>query len=534
MIPNFHGGASGGELSKDSETYQVLKENRVPNANKIIKQLPLYWGPQPFTSGPVYVGAIICFLFVLGLFLVKGPEKWWLLAATVLSVMLAWGKNFMPLTDFFLDYVPGYNKFRTVSMTLVIAEMTMPLLGFLALKKIFNDELSIAEFRKGLKWALGITGGLALLFALIPGIAGDFSSPADAQLPQWLIDPFRADRRTLLKSDSIRSLIFILLAAGTLWAFVEKKIKLNLAILALGVFILVDMWPVNRRYLNNNNFVSKREVDVPFKPARADQEILKDQDPDYRVLNLSVSTFNDASTSYFHKSIGGYHGAKMCRYQELIDYQIQGELRELTGGLGKVHSQEGVDSLFRQLGVLNMLNTRYVIFSGDRAPLYNSEAFGNVWFARNFKLVKNSDEEMQLLGQINPRETALVDKRFESLLQDINPGKDSLASVQMVNYAPNHLEYQFKGDNDQLVVFSEIYYPKGWNAYLDGEKTDYFRTNYVLRGMIVPGGEHKIEFKFEPDSYTTGNNISLASSLILLLALSGIVFFEVKKSKRKV
>ena len=533
MIPNFMGGASGGELSKGSETYQVLKKNRVPNANNIIKQLPLYWGPQPFTSGPVYVGAIVCFLFVLGLSLVKGPEKWWLLTATVLSVLLSWGKNFMPLTDFFLDYIPGYNKFRTVSMTLVIAELTIPLLGFLALKKIFNGEISKEEFRKALKWALGITGGFALLFSLIPGIAGDFSSAADAQLPQWLIEPLHADRKALLRSDSIRSLIFILLAAGTLWAFVEKKIKINLAILALGVLVLVDMWPVNRRYLNNDNFVNKREVDVPFKPTRADQEILKDKDPDYRVLNLSVSTFNDASTSYFHHSIGGYHGAKMRRYQELIDYQIQGELQEMSEGLSNVSNQEGVDSLFSQLGVLNMLNTRYIIFSGERAPLYNSKAFGNAWFAKNLNRVKNSDEEMALLGQINLRETALVDERFESLVKNFTPGKDSLASIKLIKYAPNHLVYQSKGNRDQIAVFSEIYYPKGWNAYVDGKKTDYFRTNYVLRGMIIPGGEHKVEFKFEPKSYITGNKISLASSLILLLALFGIVFIEIKKSKRK-
>ena len=503
LIPNFHGGASQGALTTDSETYQAIK--RAPNAKQLIKQLPLYWGAQPFTSGPTYAGSIVIFLFVLGLLFVKAEMRIWLLLATILSIMLAWGKNFMPLTDLFSDYFPGYNKFRAVSMILVIAEFTLPLLGFVALNKFLTTDKSENEKKKPLQLAFYIVGGLTILFALMPSLFFDFVGGQDENLEKngWPINALQSDREGLLSADAWRSFIFIALTFGALWMFLKNKLKSKYVILIVGVLVMADMWTVNKRYLNDDHFVRKSKVERPYQATSADQQILRDTDPNFRVYNQSVSTFNDASTSYFHKSIGGYHGAKLKRYQELIENHIAKGNR----------------------AVLNMLNTKYFITPKGQAQ-QNPAAMGNAWFVNTVNIVANADAEIAALNGFNPATTAIVDTRFSE--QIINDLDNTNASIFLTEYKPNYLKYNSNSTIDGIAIFSEIYYDKGWNAYVDGELSPHFRANYVLRGMQIPKGNHSIEFKFEPSTYKTGETISLASSIILLLLLSFVSFKEIK------
>lgn len=533
LIPNFKGGASGGSLTENSETYQLYEQAQGKiQAKKAIKQLPLYWGTQPMTSGPVYAGAIICFLFVLGLFLVKGPVKWWLLAVTVLSILLSWGKNFMILTDLFLDYFPGYNKFRTVSMTLVIAEFAIPLLGILGLAKVFDGEVDKLQFKKSMLWALGITGGLSLFFALFSGVFS-FQAASDSNYPQVLVDALKVDRQMLLRNDAFRSLVFILIAAGLVWLGYAKKIRTQYVYPVLIILLLLDMWPVNKRYLNNDNFATAKAMQQEFTPTKADQFILKDKDPNFRVLNLTVSTFNDATTSYFHKSIGGYHGAKMKRYQELIDFHLFTEMQAIIKNLQQPNQTDFYGAVSGQ-PVLNMLNTKYIIISPENFPIYNSGALGSVWFVNSTKLVDNADQEIAALGSFNPKEEAIVDKRFATLIQPQTSEIDTTATIKLNVYKPNYLKYSSKSNTPRVAVFSEIYYPKGWNATIDGKPADYFRANYVLRAMVVPQGVHEIEWRFEPKAYKIGNTVSYASSFILLFLCLGLFIQWIQKERKGV
>ncbi len=521
LIPNFNGGSSQGALTESSNVYKALKENNIDNsqAQNVIKALPLYWGTQPGVAGPVYAGAIIIFLFIFALFIVDNKYKWWLLSATILSVLLAWGKNFMPFTDFFLNYVPGYNKFRAVSMTLVMAELCIPLLAILGLQKAFSGETDKKKLIKYFYYSIGITGGISLFFAIAGSSLFNFVSPADEQyksyFPDWLISALRLDRAALLSSDSFRSLAFILLAGAAVWAMINQKIKKPVFYSALILLILVDMWTVNRRYLNSESFVRKSIDAVPFQPTVADQIIMKDNDPDFRVYNQAVGNpFADASTSYFHKSLGGYHGAKLRRYQELIDH----------------HLSKG------NMSVFNMLNTKYFIApdqkGGQPQVQINMQALGNAWFVNNAHMVNNADEEINALTDFVPTETAVYDKRFEDQVKGHIISKDSLATITLTEYKPNHLTYTYETGKEQLAVFSEIYYAKGWNAYIDGKVSPYFRANYVLRAMIVPAGKHTIEFRFEPKVYFTGEKIAFASSMLLvLLAIGSVGFMVFGKSK---
>ena len=473
LIPNFHGGASQGELTTESETYQAIKST--PNAKQLIKQLPLYWGDQPLTSGPTYAGAIVIFLFVLGLFFVKSEMRIWLVMATIMSIMLAWGKNFMGLTELFLDYFPGYNKFRAVSMILVIAEFTIPLLGFVALNKFLSSDKLENEKEKTLKLAFYIVGGITLLFALIPSLFFDFVGGQDASLEKngWPIDALQSDRAGLLSADAWRSFIFIALTFGTLWLFLKNQLQSKYVIFIVGVLVLADMWTVNKRYLNNDNFASKRKVEKPYQTSQADQQILNDKDPNFRVFNQTVSTFNDASTSYFHKSIGGYHGAKLKRYQELIEN----------------HIAKG------NMAVLNMLNTKYFISQQGQVQ-QNPGAMGNAWFVNNVNIVANADAEIAALNGFNPDSTAIVDVRFsEQIIDNLD---NSNTAINLEEYKPNYLKYASSSTKDGIAIFSEIFYDKGWNAYIDGKLKAHFRANYVLRGMQIPAGNHLVEFKFEP------------------------------------
>jgi hypothetical protein len=499
LIPNFMGGSSSESLGKSSDTYKVLKENNVPNPEKMIKGLPMYWGPQGSTEAPVYAGAILCFLFILGLFLVKGKYKWWLLSATILSLFLAWGKNMMWFTNLFLDYMPGYDKFRAVSMTLVIAELCIPLLGLLALKNIFSNDIAKEVKLKALKYSLGII----VIFGFMGGMFFDFVSVNDAEMktggyPDWFISAIQSDRQGLLLADSFRSFIFIALTIAALWLYSINKIKnRNIVFFTLGVLILADMWAIDKRYVNSDNFTSKSKITAEFAKSKCDEIILSDNSKDYRVLNLN-NPFNDAITSYYHNSVGGYHGAKMKRYQELIENSIAVEMQRVT----KSFSSKSVDSALtialKRIPVLNMLNTKYFIYDPESAPLKNPNAMGNAWFVDNYKLVANADSEIAALKNFDPSITAVVDKRFESSVSTYKNAKDTASSISLTAYQPNNLVYESKTSKDQLAVFSEIYYDKGWNAYIDGKLTPYFRTNYVLRGMVVPAGSHKIEWKFEP------------------------------------
>ena len=524
LIPNFYGGASQGELTTDSETYQAIK--RAPNAKQLIKQLPLYWGTQPFTSGPTYAGSIVIFLFIFGLLFVKSEMRVWILLATIMSIMLAWGKNFMPLTDLFLDYFPGYNKFRAVSMILVVAEFTLPLLGFVALNKFLleKDEdyetySKVKDVRaqkvshvavkskklRSLNLAFYIVGGLSLIFALMPSLFFDFVGGQDANLAKngWPIDALQADRAGLLSADAWRSFTFITLTFGAMWMFLKNKISSKYVILIVGVLVLADMWTVNKRYLNDDNFARKSKVQVPYKATAADQQILRDTDPNFRVFNQSVSTFNDASTSYFHKSIGGYHGAKLKRYQELIEN----------------HISKG------NMAVLNMLNTKYFITPKGQAQ-QNPGAKGNAWFVNEINIVANADAEIAALDGFKPSNTAIVDTIFSEQIID---GLDNIASsIVLTEYKPNYLKYNSNSTNDGIAIFSEIYYDKGWNAYVNGELKPHFRANYVLRGMKIPAGNHVVEFKFEPAVYHVSEQIALASSVVLLLLLAFVSVKELK------
>jgi hypothetical protein len=490
----------------------------------------MYHGTQPFTSGPVYVGAIIVFLFVLGLFVVRGVYKWWLLAATIVSILLSWGGNFMSLTSFLLDHLPLYNKFRAPSMTLVIAQITMPLLGFIALNQILTNKVEKKVWLNGLKWSAIVTGGISLIFAILPGIAGDFSNPADtARFPDWLIDSVISDRQSLLRTDAFRSFIFIALAAAAMYMWNIKKIKTNFFIGALGLLILIDLWAVDKRYLNNDNFVSKREAANPFPEMPVDKAILQDNDLYYRVLPLQ-NPFQDARASYYHKSVGGYSAAKLRRYQEMIDYHFTPEMQQMISGL---NSGAQPDSVFGQLPAINMLNTKYIIYDLNGAPLPNPNALGNAWFVNDFKIVDNADEEIEALKGFNPENEAVIDKRFAEMVSGKKFKKDESGNIVLTEYKPNYLKYNAKAASEQLAVFSEIYYENGWDAYIDGQKVPHFRVDYILRGLVLPAGEHTVEFKFHPKSFYTGNKISLASSLLLLLAIAGYAFGEYRKKSKK-
>jgi len=530
LIPNFKGGSSLTNPGENSESFKNMQQKGLQNVKQNIRGVSMYHGNQPFTQGPVYVGAIIVFLFVLGLFVVHGVYKWWLIVATVVSIMLSWGGNFMSLTGFLLDYLPLYNKFRAPAMTLVIAQITMPLLGFMALNNILTEKLEKKDWLNGLKWAAIITGGISLLFAILPGIAGDFSNASDtARFPDWLIDSVISDRKSLLRMDAFRSFVFIALAAGSLYLWNLKKIKTNFFIGALGLLILVDLWAVDKRYLNNDNFVSKREAANPFPEMPVDKAILQDKDLYYRVLPLQ-DPFQDARASYYHKNVGGYSAAKLRRYQEMIDNHFVPEMQEMIKGL---QAGKRPDSVLSLLPAINMMNTKYIIYDLNSAPLQNPYAMGNAWFVNDVKIVANADEEMAALKNMDPANIATIDKRFAENINGKKFQKDETGNIVLTEYKPNYLKYSAKASSEQLAVFSEIYYEKGWNAYIDGEKAPHFRVDYILRGLVLPAGEHTVEFKFHPKSFYMGNQVSLASSLLLILAIAGYALSEFRKKSKK-
>jgi len=514
LIPDIRGGGMNYELGKSSATYEALVANGAgAQAASFVKNAPTYWGDLPISSGTDYIGAIAVFLFVFGLFLVKGDLKWWLLIVAALGLMLSWGKHFMGLTEFFFNHVPGYNKFRSVTTIITMATFAIPLLAILALKQIMESQKDATGALKKLKYAFYITGGICLLFALVPSLAGDFSGKADEQFKQydWLVTALRDDRESMLRSSAFRSLFFISVAFGTLWFYLKKRIKMEYVLYILIFFTLVDMWMVDKKYMNNDQFVSRSKSDKPFEPTNADLQIMQDTSLSYRVFNTTMNPTTDAVTSYFHKSIGGYHGAKLKRYQELIENQI---------AKNNMH-------------VLNMLNTKYFLVRAKDAPepqaQMNPGALGNAWFVREIKWVPNADSEMNALSDFDPARTAIIDKRFEGELSGFAFSPDSSATIKLTSYAPNGLVYESNASSKQLAVFSEIYYEDGWNAFVDKNPAPHFRVNYLLRGMVVPAGKHTIEFKFEPKHYYATLSISTAGSVIATLIILGYIIFSLRK-----
>jgi len=539
LIPNAKGGATGYLKANSSALQKADAQYR-----STVGSFDHYWGDQPFTSGPVYVGAFVFFLFFLGLFILQGRFKWYLFGAIILSVMLAWGNNYMGLTEFFMDYIPGYNKFRTVSMTLVIAELCIPLIAFLALDQFLkNPETFKMKFKKILI-PLAIVEGFLLLFYLFPdGFFNFIKEDEYGYFNEFLkngatavqVNDFKANlvdvRVYIFKSDVIRSFFIILAGVGLMMLYAFGKMKKNLFIPAVIVLILIDLFPINKRYLNNDNFVRKSKVEKPFQLSNADQSILKDTDPDYRVLNLSVNIFNDASTSYFHKSIGGYHGAKLQRYQELISHHLEFEIQKLQQAFTETATQASIQNTLAGLPVINMLNTKYVIVNPNAAAIQNQSNFGHAWFVEDVIYVENSDEEIQLLKEVDPKLTAIVDVEFKDLIASEKYGNTPGANIQLSEYQPNYLNYTSDSKTEQLAIFSEIYYENGWNAYLNGEKTPHFRVNYTLRGMIIPPGKNTIEFRFEPEAYYRSSAVMLAGSILLILAMLGYIAIEYSKRR---
>lgn len=518
LVPNFKGGPSTGSLPENSETYQYFKQTQGEQyARQVSRYLPLYWGTQPSTAGPVYVGAVVLFLFVFGFLMIRSRLRWWLLTVIILAIMLSWGRNFMVLSELFIDYFPGYNKFRTVAMILVMAEFAIPLLAFLALNEIIMNQPKKKEFMKALKLSLYIVGGLALFFLVFAGMFS-FTGPGDqryiSQGPNPFMDALMADRQTLFRKDALRSLIFILLTGGLLYAWYLKKIKEPVFFAALALLILTDMWPVDKRYVNNEDFGSERNIQEGFQPLAADQQIMQDPDPHFRVLDLSTDPFNSARASYFHKSLGGYHGAKMQRYQEIISHHI---------------ARNNMD-------VLDMLNTKYFIVNIQDGPPQarrNPYALGNAWLVNSYRIVENANEELEALNDFDPATEAIIDKRFESYVSGKSFVPDSGDQISLTSYHPNRLSYSTRAGSEQLAVFSEIYYEKGWKSFVDGEEVPHFRVNYILRGMILPAGEHTIEFRFEPRSYYIGKKIATASTYLLFLMLFGAAGWEIRLRTRQ-
>lgn len=533
LIPDFMGGASTGKLSLKSETAGHLKNLGVPDGQikQIVTQLPLYRGTQPGTSGPVYLGAIVIFLFVLSFFVVDKKLKWWLVPMIILTMMLSWGKNFMPLTDFFIDYVPMYNKFRAVSMTLFATGFGIALLAFMAMKEVYEGNISKEKLTKSITVSALITGGVCLVFALVPSLAGSFVSPQDAQFQgdyAFLKDTLPLDRQSLLRSDAFRSLVFIILGAFVLWSFVKGFLKKNVSIALLAFFILIDLFPVAKRYLNDDNFESKRPTQLVQKTP-ADEAILQDKSQ-FRILDATVDIFNDATPSYFHKNIGGYHAAKLRRYQELINMQLTGEIGKLFGAFGSATTAESITPVFDSLRVMNMLNMKYVIYNKQAPPLVNPYHNGNAWFVNNIRIAQDANEEMKLLGEIDTRHELVIDKSLASALPSkVTP--DSTAKISLKSYAPNHLIYSVDTKTDQVAVFSEIYYDKGWKATIDGKEVPYTRVNYLLRAMPLKAGSYDVEFRFAPGSYSTGNLLALISSVLLIIGLATYLFLFFRKKK---
>ncbi len=554
LIPSFKGYSS---TMATGESKTALADVN-PQFKDNIAQQPQYWGNQPFTTA-TYAGAIIVFLFVLGLFIVDGTIKWAVVIGTVFFMMLAWGKNFMGLTSFMLDHFPGYNKFRAVSTCLIIVEFTLPLLAILALDKLiktkdfFTQKLQLplvlteVSMDKLFYLAFALTGGVSLVFYFMPTLTEFFADGEydrllaqiaqtnGAELARNFLDNIELSRIALFKADALRSFFFITVAAAILYMYAKQIIKSEVVVaIAIGLFILIDMWPIDKRSLNDKLFVSKAENRIAFEEQPANTFILKDKDPNFRVLNVGVSTFNDASTSYYHKSIGGYHGAKLKRYQELIDTRLGDNIQGLIKVLQGSTTDSAIKNAFAQQQVLNMLNMRYLIYNAQAAPLTNPSALGNAWFVSSIKNVANANEALDAMANFNAKQTAIVEAKFAKELAGFTPTTPTVTDViALTEYSPNDLKYESTTSKEQLAVFSEIYYKEGWQAFVDGQPVPHTSVNYVLRAMKIPAGKHQIEFKFEPKMHELGLTLAGVSSVMFVLAIGVGLFFNTKEQKQE-
>lgn len=546
LVPNFKGGSSSAPLSQ-SET---AMEKANPMYGSLYNSFPQYFGSQPWTAGPVYVGAFVLFLFVLGCFIIKGPLKWALLGATFFSIVLAWGKNFMPLTDFFIDYVPMYNKFRAVSSILVIAEFTIPLLAIFALKRVLEEPGIWKANKKAFGISLALTAGVALLLTVAPGSLGSGFVPAqEAQMLQNAVDQqmipanelsgilanLSEMRGALVSADALRSFIIICIGCALLWLHAAGKLRRSLTVAGITVLCLVDMWSVNKRYLHDEQFVPRSIQTETFSKTKTDELILQDKSPDYRVLNFATDAFNENNTSYWHKNIGGYHAAKLRRYQELIERHLSPEMQAAYQAIAAAGGEmDSVDaSKFR---VLNMLNTKYFILpagqQGQTVPVLNPYANGNAWFVKNVQYVNNANEEIDALKTILPTETAVVDARFKDMLKGISEAhKDSLSSIRLTSYEPNRLVYETENAGDGIAVFSEIYYPNGWQVTIDGKPAGLGRADYVLRTLYIPAGKHTVEMRFDPQSLYVTEGIAYGALALLVIGVAAVALIARKKAQ---
>ena len=517
LVPDYMGGSSNYNAGSDSELCKDMIKQGVPkkSAEQFCKNVPTYWGDQPFTAGPVYMGAIVCMLFLLGLFVVKGPYKWALLVVTLLSVMLSWGYHFMGLTRFFFDNVPMYNKFRAVSSILVIAEITMPLLGFLALQSLVEAKKVGEDLSKKVLTAGGIVVALALVCLMF---TSGFEGRSDAQMPEWLTPMLVDARRAMLSADCWRSIIFVALGTAVVWFYTKsQKFTTPLLAIVLGVLVLADMWPVAKRFMNDSHFSQGNAYDKEFKMQPWEKQILdSDKDPNFRVFNLTASPFNDARTSYYLKSIGGYSAAKLRRYQDLIDQH-----------LSKMH-----------MPVINMLNTKYFIVpdqdTGAPVVQLNPDAMGNAWFVEKIVEAKTPNEECDMLMTLDLHREAVVGSDYINNVSDLNPGADSLAHISLAKYTPEYIEYDAECSKPGTVIFSEIFYPHGWKAIVDGKPADLYRANYMLRAMNLEPGKHHIRLEFRPESVAKGNTISMTFVILMYLIIAGILLSNLRKGKEKV
>ncbi len=536
MIPNYNGGSSAQAVNPEkSETIRLLRRAGQTGLKDVAKSLPLYWGPQPFTAGPMYIGAISVFLFLLGLLVCKGKERWWLLAATLIAVLMAVGSHFMAFTKLCFNVLPLYNKFRTVSMALVILQVTLPAMGFLVLDKIVRGQVEGPRLVRDSLAAALLTGGFCLVAWLVPGIAGDFTSAADAGQPDVLIEAFQADRRMLLRQDALAGFLYIGASlALLLWAAGGKSPRNRRLVsgLAISLLLAVNLFSVGKRYLNGSHFTTPKDFTKAFAERPVDQMILADEDPSYRVVDLSVNVFNSAVPSYRHKNVGGYSPAKLQRYQDLIERYLSPEINAVYGALQGAATIREAEEALPDTPLLNALNTRYFIIGAEYPPMVNERALGTAWLVDSVLPAATPDEEIALLGRADLRRQAVVGADFSVPAFGAAAPGDTIA---MTLYSPNELRYQYQAENNRLAVFSEIYYPDGWQLFVDGEPSgELLRADWTLRAAVLPAGEHEVTMRFQPRSYRVGASVSRASSLtlllLLLLALGGL-FIDTKSIK---